>query len=376
MNPYFLDQELKEKKEIQETNSSLKIRQSLIRSLEQVENFNSCVLMDYPFFFNVGDHLIWLSLLAWLLEVRKARIEYVSSVHTFRASALKRLSSKAPLFFPGGGNLGDLWPDHQEFKEMIIQRYHDRPIILMPQSIFFKNKIKLKTATKIFNAHPNLTIFTREDVSFRLAQEYFYKCKIFKSPDIAFYFADRLHRVAADGGDSILIHRRNDQELPPDFSSSFISQEKVLFKDWVTVNRYSRIYQKLLRKFPFLSFAWRAYSVGEALNWLPEKCRYQFAEFLIQMQALPQSHLHMRSLSLLAQGIRQMEPFRFIISNRLHGHILSTLIGKPNVILPNSYHKNESFYKTWTYGIPNVFFSVNDELNPEIQWEIAKVNHA
>ena len=48
----------------------------------------------------------------------------------------------------------------------------------------------------------------------------------------------------------------------------------------------------------------------------------------------------------------QFKKHRLIITNRLHGHILCVLMGIPHVFLANSYHKNESFYQTWTHQIP------------------------
>ena len=41
---------------------------------------------------------------------------------------------------------------------------------------------------------------------------------------------------------------------------------------------------------------------------------------------------------------------RVVITDRLHAHILSLLLGIPNVILDNSYGKLHDFYHTWTSG--------------------------
>jgi pyruvyl transferase EpsO len=55
---------------------------------------------------------------------------------------------------------------------------------------------------------------------------------------------------------------------------------------------------------------------------------------------------------LMHTGIYQLSQSRLVITNRLHGHLLCLLLGIPNILLPNSYYKNESFYKTWTDQIP------------------------
>jgi pyruvyl transferase EpsO len=40
-----------------------------------------------------------------------------------------------------------------------------------------------------------------------------------------------------------------------------------------------------------------------------------------------------------------------VVTDRLHGHILSVLLGIPNVLMDNSYGKNQSFYATWTQDL-------------------------
>ena len=50
---------------------------------------------------------------------------------------------------------------------------------------------------------------------------------------------------------------------------------------------------------------------------------------------------------------------KVIISDRLHAHILSVLLGKPNVMLDNSYKKVTSFHNTWTPSVNNALFASN-----------------
>jgi pyruvyl transferase EpsO len=50
----------------------------------------------------------------------------------------------------------------------------------------------------------------------------------------------------------------------------------------------------------------------------------------------------------LARGCRILSSGRVVITDRLHGHILSLLLGIPHVLLDNSYGKVRSFYESWT----------------------------
>jgi len=43
-----------------------------------------------------------------------------------------------------------------------------------------------------------------------------------------------------------------------------------------------------------------------------------------------------------------------VVTDRLHGHILSLLLGIPHVVLDNSYGKVRQFHETWTKSMPHV----------------------
>jgi len=56
------------------------------------------------------------------------------------------------------------------------------------------------------------------------------------------------------------------------------------------------------------------------------------------------------SLNVLLSSMLQIKQFNKIITNRLHAHILCVMMEVEHALLSNSYHKNESFYETWTYS--------------------------
>jgi pyruvyl transferase EpsO len=59
----------------------------------------------------------------------------------------------------------------------------------------------------------------------------------------------------------------------------------------------------------------------------------------------------------LARGMSMLSDGEAVITDRLHGHILSMLLGIPHVILDNSYGKLSSFHDRWTKGLPGVHFA-------------------
>jgi exopolysaccharide biosynthesis predicted pyruvyltransferase EpsI len=49
----------------------------------------------------------------------------------------------------------------------------------------------------------------------------------------------------------------------------------------------------------------------------------------------------------LARGIEMLASGERVITDRLHGHIISALLGKASYLLDNTYGKNSSFFRTW-----------------------------
>ncbi|MEO1621817.1 MAG: polysaccharide pyruvyl transferase family protein [Cyanobacteria bacterium J06632_3] len=126
----------------------------LQKALEPLSGFSGCALLNYPDYPNIGDHLIWAGTVMLLKEVMNVDICYASSIHEFSDQQLHQKADKLPILLQGGGNFGDLWPHHQKFREQIIQNYRDRPIVVLPQSIFFHSSENLQQSALIFNAHP------------------------------------------------------------------------------------------------------------------------------------------------------------------------------------------------------------------------------
>lgn len=333
------------------------IRAAFREAAAQIEPFETCAFLDYPDYFNIGDHLIWLGILHWLTQTRSAKIRYVSSLHGFSARKMERLHPDGPLILTGGGNLGDLWTPHQRFREEIIARYPDRRIIIMPQSIYFTRGAGRDAASKVFNAHPHLTLFARDDISWQTAKELFPRCRIHRAPDAAFELAGS---PLFDDPDSrrisqkpVLFHCRDDKEcsggrvrLPPG----------VVQRDWDSLTPRTRFLQKLVRHMPSL---WEAAALWVSGPEADGNGSSGESEFIESLSRLPAAPLHLCSLALAKMGIRQFLRHRTVVTARLHGHILSVLMGKPNILLPNSYHKNESFYRTWTSQIPYARFTSN-----------------
>lgn len=63
----------------------------------------------------------------------------------------------------------------------------------------------------------------------------------------------------------------------------------------------------------------------------------------------------------LADVVRRISSYRCIMSDRLHGAIISIMMGKRTVMLPLAYHKMKAFYDTWFNGEPGIEYAYNRE---------------
>lgn len=66
----------------------------------------------------------------------------------------------------------------------------------------------------------------------------------------------------------------------------------------------------------------------------------------------------------LDEVVSRLRPWGRVVSDRLHGAIISVMMGKRTGLLPVRYHKNRSFYETWLAPDPGIaFLDTQDDLN-------------
>lgn len=148
-------------------------------------------LIGTPWYGNLGDHAITLGE-KFIIKENFPDYKIIDIPYTIYFSKLNKIfrfkiSSKDILYLQGGGNLGSLYPQEENLRRNVIKKYKKNKIIIMPVSIFFHNndfgKIELEKSCKIYNNHPNLTIISRDEVSYDFAKKYFYKVNNILAPD-------------------------------------------------------------------------------------------------------------------------------------------------------------------------------------------------
>lgn len=348
----------------------LPLETQLSEALAQIESFQQCAFLDYPDHLNSGDHLIWLGTCFFLIEKRKARVTYTSSLVDFDQKTLREKNGTAPIFLQGGGNLGDIWPDSQKFRERVIADNHDCPIYIMPQSILFSDDEALKAAKHVFNSHPNLTIFTRDQKSFDFAKEHFSKARVILAPDMVFMLAPVIQtffKKRKNGKTKFLI--RADKESSNKQLSKIASQFSIPVEDWETykwvydgrgkLSEPAEIYKKLPGSVYAVRELWqrglsKPHRLPDRIKW---RCLKRFTPIL---EAMPNKEQTLFSWMIAFDAIRQISECVLVITDRLHAHLTSCILGVKNGLASNSYHKNEQFFSTWKMQNKNCTFLADE----------------
>lgn len=346
---------------ISNANSSAQILGTeLFKALHAIPQFDKCALLDYPEYQNAGDHFIWIACAYYLSSKKNSNVAYAASFQNFSNQQMERSIGDGPIFFSGGGNLGDLWEAHQLFREGVIDANHHRPIFIFPQTIYFREQRNLERASRSFNKHPNLTIFTRDAQSLEIAQRAFSNCQTILAPDMV-YSLGELERPSIVDPESVNYRKprhktlflcRDDQETAPGFVD--LPDEIGRYKKDGWFNLQEKQFEAARIARAPLS-AWNI--PGAALLYRELWQRRLQDSALWHSRAAWRSNLQAQSLLsipnarrswfVLHDAICQLSDYSHVITNRLHGHILSNLLGIPNILLPNSYGKNAWFWETW-----------------------------
>lgn len=279
----------------------------------------ACALLDFPLYANVGDHAIWLGQ-RLALQAIGARLVYVADQSTFVPEHLATRLNGGVILLQGGGTLGDLWPEHQRFREAVIAAFPDHRIIQLPQTINFQHGSALRHAKSILNLHPNLTLLVRDRQSLELASAEFKNVSLL-CPDMSVALG-ALKRRESPAIRVLHLYRTDQESALPRRAPTVEGSGPV---DWVA-GPHGRPVGGMATLEWFNDHR-------RTLEWIWTYTPYLYDWFARQR---------------LAYGCELLSRGRVIITDRLHGHILSVLLGIPHILLDDRYHKVRNFYENWT----------------------------
>ena len=294
------------------------LKQKLSQILKVIPPGSDIYYLDYPVHANGGDLLIMKGTEAFFKEHRiRVRARY--SVFDFPDGL--SVPKDHILVLHGGGNFGDLYPAHQKLREKVAADYPGHRIVILPQTIYYKDVREFEKSADILNRHPDMHLFVRDTVSMDMAKDKFRQVNVYLSPDMAHQLWPIRSRTAP--GKELLRFLRTDIEKTAGQESLEAGQAGDCL-DWPTL--YSRTEKRSIRLFSdMLRKGKGKLPVGSIWSKYTDR--------------------------LVKKAVDRFGDYRAVQTSRLHGHILSCLMDKPNVLIDNAYGKNASYYRTWTQGI-------------------------
>lgn len=305
--------------------------QSIIESKLSPLIDHDYVYWDLPYHINIGDTLIWQGTLDFLSNKPYKMLDYGNSV----TANLADLDRNTCILLHGGGNFGDIYGSSQSFRKNIIEKYPENKIIVLPQTIYFENKVVEEKDLQFFAQHKNLYLCVRDQLSYDLACKYLTKDKVLFLPDMAFCINNETLTKGASTGKKLLMNRVDVEATAIDLK--YIEQVDTQ-SDWPTFEK-TPIYCNYLKILLLLER--KLLSISDKGNPLLKKYINHYAMSYARKK-------------LIQTGITFINDFDVIYTTRLHGCILSLLLDKEIYLLDNSYGKNKAFYDAWLKDSDNI----------------------
>ena len=279
-------------------------------------------LLEIPYYTNIGDTLIWQGELDFLKQI-PFKNKGMFPLESFR---FPQILSHDLIIFQGGGNFGDLWTKHHDFKMRVVEHYPDNEFLFLPQTVYFQDENNMKQCAE-FLSHYNVTICARDQFSYDLLKRNFSN-NILLVPDMAFCMDMSKWEMDCKASRKLLL-KRIDAELKETPILHDLENGDFDITDWPTM------YDKGLMN--SIMYKTKQKKMRTYTPWAMDLfCRYFYRPYLIRT------------------GIKFINSHTQIYSTRLHGAILSLLLEKDTVFIDNSYGKNSQFYNTWLSDCDNI----------------------
>ena len=230
------------------------------------------------------------------------------------------------LIINGGGYFG-LYEYYVNEYEFIINSFPNNQIIFFPCSIqYSKEKLIYKKYINAYNKHKNITIFTRENKSYEIAEKIFKNISIYIVPDIVTRFNMSIIEKN-ENKKGVLLILRKDELLLTD-------------KDRLYINKLAKKHFKINI---FMEDS-NDYVIPFGSNHEKETIKF----------------------------INNISKKKLVITDRLHGMIFSIITGTPCIVFGNNYHKIESSYFTWFNNLEYVIFIKKEDIENKLEENIIK----
>ncbi|MCT0000836.1 polysaccharide pyruvyl transferase family protein [Weissella cibaria] len=263
-------------------------------------------MFGVPSYTNMGDQAVSLAERKYI-ENEFSEYQYIEVLEEDDDEAIpvvkKHLHPQDIIAFTGGGNMGNLYPTHEEARRKVFSTFTDNLTISFPQSIHFEDteagQVEKRKSQQAYNKNPNLVLVARDAQSFHRMQTTFQNPVIF-TPDMVLYMDTVDWQFDRHGALFVL---RHDTEKV--VKQSTIDNVKSVLDATYPVKRVDTVLDN------------------------PK-----------EITPVTRETLYERELELFSQQ-------NIVITDRWHAMVFSVLTGTPCLLFGNSYGKGKHAYIDW-----------------------------
>ena len=283
----------------------------LCRQLKEAD-VSTVLFVLSPSHGNLGDHAIALSATEMLTEMG---INYIE-ITTVQLNQLKRfrklgVMNGRKIVVNGGGNLGTLWFHVEELFRSIIRSNPNSTIVCLPNTIFYEKSRwgdhELEQSKKIYNRHPSLLLYAREQSSFSLMRGLYTNVKLI--PDMVLFMNKSGAETDRKG---CLLCLRNDLEKTrtEELEGRVLLSARCLFHEQVT-----------------------------------------YSDMCLDHRVLPSDRVQA-----LEEKFNEFRSTQLVITDRLHGMLFAAITGTPCIVIDSKSPKLRSCYE-WIRHLEYIRFA-------------------
>lgn len=306
------------------------------KQLKKTKGEERFLIFLTPAYENLGDQAIYLAEKEFLKRnfSEKSPLGITGELYRkFRDEIKQYITERDIIMVTGGGFLGSLWSEENTAFLNIVEDFQDNPILVFPQTVYFhqdeEGKHLVMKMRQVLKGHRKIFFCARDKATYNIMLEnnLIEKEKIALLPDMVTFLDEVQKNYQIEIQPKVLFCLRNDPEK--------ISHGNIL----------DQITKKITENHLEIEYS---DTVKEAKLYEKEMVKKISAKW-----------------SLFAK-------YRLIVTDRLHGMLFATILGRPCIVLDNCSGKVEGTYQWLSYLDYVKFVREGDNVSNKIDYLLKK----
>lgn len=284
-------------------------------------------LTDFPYHWNVGDSAIWLG---ERRALEKNPVVYLADSRNFRGAHARKCDL---VLLHGGGSVGTRWPRLANHREEALAMLSGRAVVQLPQTADMQAAPHLRRIARLSEGLSYFRFLARDSVTADMAESCGIR-NVSLCPDPAFGLKVPPKIAEIEPAVDVLLVLRRDHE----------SQNR----QWV---------QKMRLPDGFRVADWRRSPARGSIDWARGVVPNKLRRVAVNLPAYTKLNAVIRGriYDNIAQrnvesALELISSARVVITDRLHGHVLAEVLGRPHVVLDTVDAKIGRFRDDFTLG--------------------------